>query len=199
MGLVVGLGFGSYIIHRSIVRRLQHRDDIDDGTNSLWDVVFYKTMINDDHESKIVHNQEVSMRAVLLNAGRSLLALYFFLPGIMKFIDWDRHVALMETHQMILIPLLLALAGILQIGASVCLFINKQVVVCALGLAAMVLLINVNLHDFWNLYEGVDVKHEIQNFVKNLAIFAGLLLLAAINMDQSSKAAMGEETQSSDV
>ena len=72
-------------------------------------------------------------------------------------------------------------------------------VVCALGLAAMVLLINVNLHDFWNLYEGVDVKHEIQNFVKNLAIFAGLLLLAAINMDQSSKASMGEKTQSSDV
>jgi putative oxidoreductase len=43
----------------------------------------------------------------------------------------------------------------------------------------MTLVINVNLHDFWNIYEGVDVKHETQNFVKNLAIFAGLLLLAA--------------------
>lgn len=138
------------------------------------------------------------MRAVLLNAGRSLLALYFFLPGIMKFIDWDRHIALMETHQMSMVSILLALAGILQVGASVCLFINKQVVVCALGLAAMVLLINVNLHDFWNLYEGVDAQHEIQNFVKNLAIFAGLILLAAINMDQSSKTAMDHETQSID-
>ena len=55
-------------------------------------------------------------------------------------------------------------------------------VICALGLAVMVLLINLNLHDFWNIYEGVDTKHETQNFLKNMGIFAGLLLLAAINM-----------------
>ena len=65
--------------------------------------------------------------------------------------------------------------------------------VCALGLAAMVVLINVNLHDFWNLYEGIDAEHEMQNFVKNLGIFAGLLLLAAINMGQPSKTISGEE------
>jgi putative oxidoreductase len=47
----------------------------------------------------------------------------------------------------------------------------------------MTLVINLNLHDFWNIYEGVDVKHETQNFVKNLAIFAGLLLLAATAME----------------
>jgi putative oxidoreductase len=65
--------------------------------------------------------------------------------------------------------------------------INKQLVICALGLAGMVLLINLNLHDFWNVYEGVDVKHETQNFYKNLGIFAGLLLLAAVNMEEPSK------------
>jgi putative oxidoreductase len=48
----------------------------------------------------------------------------------------------------------------------------------------MTLLININLHDFWNAYEGVDAKHETQNFVKNLGIFAGLILLAAVNMDE---------------
>ena len=127
------------------------------------------------------------MKAVLLNIGRSLLALYFFLPGIMKFIDWDRHVALMETHEMMMVPLLLALAGTIQIAASISLLLNKQVIVCALGLAFMILLININLHDFWNIYEGVDAKHEVQNFVKNLGIFAGLLLLAAINMEQPSE------------
>ena len=85
-----------------------------------------------------------------------------------------------------MVPTLLAIAGITQIGASICLLFNKQVVICALGLAAMVLLINLNLHDFWNVYEGVDTKHETQNFVKNMGIFAGLLLLAAINMGQTS-------------
>ena len=126
------------------------------------------------------------MKLVLTHTGRSLLAFYFLLPGVMKFVSWDMHVALMETHGMVMVPVLLAVAGGVQIAASICLFLNKQVVICALGLAAMVLLINLNLHDFWNLYEGVDTKHETQNFFKNMGIFAGLLLLAAANIDQSS-------------
>jgi putative oxidoreductase len=87
---------------------------------------------------------------------------------------------------MVMVPALLAIAGIVQIGGSVCLLLNKQVVVCALGFAVMILLINLNLHDFWNVYEGVDAKHETQNFVKNLGIFAGLLLLAAVDMEKTN-------------
>ena len=124
------------------------------------------------------------MKTLLINIGRTLLALYFLFPGIMKFVAWDRSVTLMETHNMIFIPLLLALAGIIQIGASICILINKQVAICALILAAMVLVINVNLHDFWNVYEGIDSGHELQNFVKNIGIFSGLLLLAALNFEQ---------------
>jgi putative oxidoreductase len=110
----------------------------------------------------------------------------------MKFASWDMHVTLMETHGMMMVPVLLALAGVIQIGASICLLINKQVVICALALAGMVLIINVNLHDFWNIYEGVNAERETQNFVKNLGIFAGLLLLAAMNMEPSSKADTAE-------
>jgi putative oxidoreductase len=127
------------------------------------------------------------MKLALTHTGRSLLALYFLLPGIMKFAAWDMHVTLMETHGMMMVPVLLALAGIIQIGASICLLLNKQVVICALGLAGMILIINVNLHDFWNIYEGVDAERETQNFVKNLGIFAGLLLLAAMNMPDTKE------------
>ena len=49
----------------------------------------------------------------------------------------------------------------------------------------MTLLINFNLHDFWNTYEGVNADRELQNFYKNLGIFAGLLLLAAVNIEES--------------
>jgi putative oxidoreductase len=60
------------------------------------------------------------------------------------------------------------------------------VVICSIAFAFLVLLINFNLHDFWNVYEGVSAKHESQNFYKNLGVFAGLLLLAAVNMEDSS-------------
>lgn len=124
------------------------------------------------------------MRSILMTAGRALLGLYFLVPGIAKFAAWDRHITLMETHEMLLAPALLLIAGVAQIVGGLCLIANKQVVVCSIGLAAMILLINVNLHDFWNAYEGVNPERETQNFVKNLAISAGLLVLAATNMKQ---------------
>lgn len=120
-----------------------------------------------------------------MHAGRVLLALYFLIPGIGKFTSWETNVALMEAHNMRMIPTLLIIAGIAQITGSIILLLNKHVVICALGFAVMTLLINFNLHDFWNTYEGVNADRELQNFYKNLGIFAGLLLLAAINMEKS--------------
>lgn len=121
---------------------------------------------------------------ILLHTGRILLALYFLIPGIGKFISWDRSVALMEAHNMQMIPLLLATAAIAQVVGSISLLLNKYVVTCALGFALMTLLINLNLHDFWNTYEGVSSARETQNFYKNLGIFAGLLLLAAAYLEE---------------
>ena len=126
------------------------------------------------------------MKSMLINVSRVLLALYFLVAGIGKFISWDMHVALMETHNMVMVPVLLAIAGIVQVVGSICLLFNKQVVICALGFAAMVILINLNIHDFWNVYEGVDVRHETQNFIKNLGVFVGFLMLAAVNMKEPS-------------
>ena len=122
---------------------------------------------------------------ILMHAGRILLALYFLIPGVGKFLSWDRSVALMEAHNMQMIPLLLAIAAVAQIAGSVSLLLNKHVVICSLGFAVMTILINLNLHDFWNTYEGVNPEREFQNFFKNIGIFAGLLLLASINIDKS--------------
>ena len=125
------------------------------------------------------------MKSILMHTGRIMLALYFLAPGIGKFTAWEANVTLMEAHNMVMIPFLLAIAAVAQVVGSISMLLNKYVVACALGFAAMTILININLHDFWNVYEGVDVKHEYQNFFKNLGIFAGLLLLAAVNLDQT--------------
>ena len=124
------------------------------------------------------------LKNLLIHVGRIFLALYFLLPGIGKFIAWDDQVALMEAHDMKMVPVLLAVAGIIQILGSISILLNKYVVICALGFAAMTILININLHDFWNVYEGVNAEREAQNFYKNLGIFAGLLLLAAIHIEE---------------
>ena len=89
------------------------------------------------------------LKNLLIHIGRIFLALYFLLPGIGKFIAWDDQVALMEAHNMKMIPLLLAFAGVIQIVGGISLLLKKYVVVCALSFAAMTILININLHDIF--------------------------------------------------
>ena len=127
----------------------------------------------------------MKLKRILMHTGRIFLALYFLIPGIGKFATWESQLALMETHNIIMAPFLLAIAGATQIIGGISLILNRYVVICALGFAAMTILINLNLHDFWNVYEGVNAERELQNFFKNLGIFAGLLLLASINMEKS--------------
>ena len=126
------------------------------------------------------------MSTLLLTAGRVLLALYFLIPGIMKFVSWDMHIQLMEKHDMPFVPVLLGLAGIFQISAAILLIANRFTWIVALLLAGLVLVINVSLHDFWN-YSGLEGAHEMQNFIKNLGIFAGLLVLSGHAMPECCK------------
>jgi putative oxidoreductase len=85
----------------------------------------------------------------------------------------------MELHGVPLALPVLLLTIPLQVGAGLALIFNRQVRTAAFVLAGMTLLINVFMHDFWNDYPGGNPQHELQNFIKNLGIFAGLLLLAA--------------------
>ena len=84
------------------------------------------------------------MKLILMHVGRIFLALYFLIPGISKFTSWNTSVALMEAHNMKMIPILLTTAGIAQVVGSISLLLNRYVVICALGFAAMTLLINFN-------------------------------------------------------
>ena len=93
----------------------------------------------------------MKLKRILMHTGRIFLALYFLIPGIGKLASWESQLALMETHNIIMAPFLLAIAGVTQIIGGISLILNRYVVICALGFAAMTILINLNLHDFWNV------------------------------------------------
>jgi len=111
--------------------------------------------------------------------GRVLLGLYFLLPGMMKITGFDGMVAYMTQHGVPLTVPLLILTTILQVGGGLALILGWQTRLFAFLLAGLTILICLYMHDFWNVYEGTSAQHELQNFIKNLGIFAGLLLLAA--------------------
>ena len=111
-------------------------------------------------------------------SGRVLLGLYFIIPGITKITGWTAMSAYMAQHGVPLVPVLLVVTIILQVGGGACLAIGYRAGLMAFLLAGVTLVISLFMHDFWNSYEGGDPAHEMQNFIKNLAIMAGLLFVA---------------------
>ena len=124
------------------------------------------------------------MEKTFITVGRALLGLYFLLPGISKIPTYAGTTEYMLLHNIHLASILLPITIVLQVGLGVMLIIGYRIKESALILAALTIFINIGMHDFWNEYPNTDAGHETQNFVKNLAIFAGLLVLSATDKVQ---------------
>ncbi len=110
--------------------------------------------------------------------GRSLLGLYFILPGLSKTFDYMGTLALMQMKGVPLSSVLLPVTITIQIIGGFFLILGKSLRLSALLLFGLTIMINVYIHDFWALAGDPSQAHEAQNFIKNLAIAAGLLVLA---------------------
>lgn len=126
----------------------------------------------------------VNTSSLPITIGRLLLALYFLLPGVMKFLAFDMHMGLMARHGIPAAGPLLIIAGLANVIGALMLATNRHVRLASIGFVAYILLVNVLLHDFWN-FDGVEGQHETQNFVKNLGILAGLLVLWGVSVKRS--------------
>ena len=114
-----------------------------------------------------------------ITIGRVLLGLYFLLPGISKIPTYELTAEYMTLHSIPLVSILLPITVGFQVVFGLMLIIGYRIKESALILSALTIFINIGMHDFWNEYPNTDAGHETQNFVKNLGIFAGLLVLSA--------------------
>ena len=119
------------------------------------------------------------MEKLSISAGRVLIGLYFLYPGITKIPRFEFMVDYMNLHNIPFVGILLPITIFLQIILGSMLIIGYRIKESALILAGLTLCINFGMHDFWNDYPEVNSAHELQNFIKNLGIFAGLLILSS--------------------
>lgn len=114
-------------------------------------------------------------------AGRMILGLYFILPGaLLKIADMQGTSEYMASKGMVLIPVFLGLTILLQLGGGLAVLVGYQAKIAAFLLAGLTLVISIVMHDFWDVQEAVQRGHETQNFVKNMGIMAGLLVMAGL-------------------
>ncbi len=115
--------------------------------------------------------------SVTVTIGRVLLGLYFLVPGLSKVAGSADTLAYMQGHGIPFAEPLLWFSALVNIIGGLFLILGRHVKFVASGFVVYILLVNVLLHDFWTM-EGDIVARETQNFVKNLGILAGLLVLA---------------------
>ena len=119
------------------------------------------------------------MEKTFITIGRGLLGLYFLYPGVTKIPSYNFMVEYMTLHNIPFVTILLPITILLQVVLGLMLITGYRIKESAIILAVLTLFINFGMHDFWNQYPNTDAGHELQNFVKNLGIFAGLLVLSA--------------------
>jgi len=118
--------------------------------------------------------------------GRLLMGLYFILPGLGKVSDFAGTSAYMVAHSVPLIPVLLVVTIIIQLGAGSALILGFKGQWAALVLALLTVAISIYMHNFWEMTDGADRAHETQNFFKNMGIVAGLLMVTALGTGRFS-------------
>jgi len=110
-------------------------------------------------------NSTVQNAATLLT--RLLTSVIFVTAGIAKIIAWDSNISYMATRPVPLIPVLLAIAMIIELGGAACLIVGYQTRIAAWIMFAYMVPVTILYHKFGST-----------NYQKNLGIMGALLMLA---------------------
>jgi len=116
--------------------------------------------------------------------GRVLIGLYFLIPGIFKILSFSEYIQIVTTNDVPFPTLSLIIVIMCQLIFGSSIILGRFLKVASIVLALNVVLFNFYIHDFWNINDVINKNHEIQNFIKNSAIIAGLLVL--YKTDESS-------------
>jgi putative oxidoreductase len=110
--------------------------------------------------------------------GRLLMGTYFILPGLMKISNYQGTTDAMLANSVPATAILLPITIVIQIVAGLAIIVGFKGKLAAFILAGLTLVISIYMHNFWGMAEDMERGHEMQNFIKNMAIMAGLLMLS---------------------
>ena len=117
--------------------------------------------------------------------GRVIIGLYFLVPGISKVLSFPEYIQIVTINEVPFPAFSLILVIICQLFFGSSIILGRCLKLGSLILAINIILFNFYIHDFWNINDVINQKHEMQNFIKNIAILAGLLIL--YKTDESSE------------
>ena len=130
-----------------------------------------------------MNNPNIQNAAALV--GRILLAVIFITSGFGKITGYDGTAAYMAAKGMPMVGVLLPLTILTELGGGILLAIGWQARWAALALAGFTILAALIFHNFWAVEAAQKVAQQI-NFMKNVAITGGLLVVFAFGVGRYS-------------
>ena len=109
--------------------------------------------------------------------GRVIIGLYFLVPGVSKVLSFPEYIQIVTINEVPFPAFSLILVILCQLIFGSSIILGRFLKLGSLILAINIILFNFYIHDFWNINDVINQKHEMQNFIKNIAILAGLLIL----------------------
>lgn len=117
--------------------------------------------------------------------GRLLLAAIFLWSGFGKIVGWQGTAGYMASKGLPLVPVLLVVALLVELGGGLALLLNFWTRWAALALTVFLVPVTLIFHAFWAV-PAEEQQIQMVMFFKNLAIMGGLLNLATPPMEPSS-------------
>ncbi len=118
------------------------------------------------------------MASLYLFLGRFCLSVIFILAGLGKFMDFGGTAAHMSAEGLPMAHVLLVIAALIEVLGGFSLLLGWKTRYSAVLLLLFLLPVTYFFHDFWSL-TGKEQQMEMIQFLKNLAIFGGLLYVAS--------------------
>jgi putative oxidoreductase len=120
----------------------------------------------------------VASRPLTLLVGRILLGAIFMVSGIAKLVDPGGAVGYMNQQGVPAADVLVYVAGLAEVAGGLSIISGFLTRVGAIGLVVFLAITIGYFHDFWNLADP-ERKTQMVQFMKDLSIIGGLLLLVA--------------------
>jgi putative oxidoreductase len=118
------------------------------------------------------------LQSTTVLVGRILLGLIFVLSGFAKISGFDGTAGYIASKGLPLPQLVAALTIAVELGGGLALTAGLYTRQAVVALAGFTLLAGVIFHNFWAVPQAEQMAQQI-NFMKNLAIAGGMLVVAA--------------------
>ena len=111
--------------------------------------------------------------------GRILLALLFVISGFGKIAGFEGTAGYMASKGLPMPQVLLALTILLELGGGLLLVVGWKVRWVTLAFFLWLIPTTLIFHKFWGI-DAAQVQNQMNNFLKNVSIMGGMLLLWAL-------------------